>query len=544
MKNNGIEKDQRVLEETFGNQYWRMTNLYKIADKEMRTITFRHNRAQKDFESKRTGRDIILKARQLGFSTYCLIYYLDQVIWTENCWVAVIAHERDALEKLFAKILFAWDRLDPDLKVLLPACSYETKNELSFRETNSKIYVDLEVRGGTNRFVHFSEYARIDEKKILATLPTVPTNGEIVIETTPNGIGNRFHNEYIAATRGRNQFKAHFYPWWWDDHDYRLQIKTVTQNNLTEEERNLIANHSLTFEQIEWRRTTIEANQQTDGSNLFSQEFAEDDISCFLTSGSSAFDITTLEAIRGWLAKNSPAYLQGLLAEKKGRVQFVEDRIGILKVFEAPQAGMEYVVGADSSEGGAKGDWSCAQVLRRDNLKQVAVYRQKVDTAVFAHDLATLGKFYKMAHICPERNASGVAVLNELVNIYPNNNIYREKDIVAVMQKVGRKYGYHTNRQTKRALIAGIQNYLRDDIGDIVDIETVEEMMSYQKDGSGFNAQPGKHDDRIIAFGLALEMNETLPVFKPRMKMVLGTWERLLDRAHKHPAQTTSWMSY
>lgn len=537
------QKEQETLDATIGNSKWRLEHLYKIADKHGKTVIFKPNRAQRDFSMRRTGRDIILKARQLGFSTYCLITYLDRVLWTENCWIAIIAHEKDALEKLFAKILFAWDNLDPDLKAVLPEPSYETRFELAFRATNSKIYVDLDVRGGTNQVVHFSEYARILEDRILATLPTVPESGEIVIETTPNGMGNRFYNEYLEACRGKNEYKAHFYPWWWDD-EYRRSVKEVTDKNLTVDEKGLIEAHGLDHEQIEWRRITIAKNRRADGTDLFPQEYPEDDITCFITSGNAAFDTKILERIRTNLIKYPPVALRGYLVEQRGRIRFVESAGGPLLVYEAPQLDMEYVMGADSAEGGPKGDNSAAQILRRDNLMQVAVYKNKIDTGAFAEELAILGKYYKLAHICPERNTSGVAVINRLLEVYSNNHVYREIDLVAVFQKPGRKYGYHTNRRTKGALIGGEQNFLVDSDGQFLDLDTIEEMMQYQRDGSGFNAARGKHDDLIISHSLALEMHRTLPPFKPRLRRALGTWEKLLGDAKRRAPQVSHWMSY
>lgn len=278
---------------------------------------------QKDLEAGLTGRDIILKSRQLGATTYFCLRDLDAVAWNSNTWACILAHERQALDIIFSKIQIAWDNIDPLVKEqFLSQPKTDNKNELYWRDRNSKIYVALEVQGGTNHIVHFSEYAQIDEKRIATTIPTVPTDGVIVIESTPRGMGNRFYREWLDASRNENQYAPHFYPWWWDADEYRLPIKTVTTGNLTTEERNLIDLHGLDLEQVEWRRDQWKKQQQSDGSNLFLQEYPEDDISCFLSSGDAAFDNTALERIRHLLVKTPPPFLKGYLVEKSEENRF------------------------------------------------------------------------------------------------------------------------------------------------------------------------------------------------------------------------------
>ena len=88
----------RTLEEfrqNIGNQYWRLNNLYKILDADGNKITLRMNGAQKDFYSNLWYYNVILKARQLGFTTFIMIYFLDSCLFNSNHGAGVIAHTRE-----------------------------------------------------------------------------------------------------------------------------------------------------------------------------------------------------------------------------------------------------------------------------------------------------------------------------------------------------------------------------------------------------------------------------------------------------------------
>ena len=106
--------DKRLLDKE-----WRMSHLYKIRDKNQKLITFKHNRAQADFESKKHTRNLILKSRQLGFTTLEAIDTLDDTLFTPNQECLFIAHNLDDAKSIFRKkIRFAWENLPEELRTL------------------------------------------------------------------------------------------------------------------------------------------------------------------------------------------------------------------------------------------------------------------------------------------------------------------------------------------------------------------------------------------------------------------------------------------
>lgn len=332
------------LADSFADPYWRLTNLYKVSNKESQSVLYTPNFVQQNLFEHESPAMVVLKARQQGVSTWGELIGFDEVLWHENFWCAIIAHERSTLDILFTKIQFAWDNLDPDLKAYVGDPKSDNKYELYWRNRNSRIYVSLEVLGGTNQRVHFSEYALIDNQRIANTLPTVPPTGRIVKESTPFGTNNKFYRDYVAAKANESSETAHFFAWWLSP-EYRTVNRGVTEDNLTSAEKSLIDNNSLNFEQIQWRRDQWKELKQPDGSNLFQQTYIEDDISCFMASGDSVFDAESVKSRLSYVKNSKKVFVSGHLFEKNERIRFAEDDEGPLRIYEAPKREGEYSVG-------------------------------------------------------------------------------------------------------------------------------------------------------------------------------------------------------
>lgn len=532
---------------------WRLNNLYKISDKDGNEVVYTENKVQSDLSKRAANRVLVLKSRQQGVSTKYEIEGLDSVLWNNNYWVCVIAHHQKTLDILFSKIQFAWDKLDPELKQICGEPKSDNRHELYWRERNSRIYVALEVLGGTNQIVHFSEYALIDEKRISNTLPTVPPNGRVIKESTPFGTGNKFYRDYVAAKAGDTDEQAFFYEWWWSD-EYRLPVRTVKEENLSLIERSLIDTHKLDFEQIEWRRREWKNQVQPDGSNLFPQVYPEDDISCFMASTDSVFDTDTVHSRLNYVRRNKKSFLVGVVIEKNGRVKFVEDERGPWKIYEAPKRELSYSVGADVSMGGPKSDDQVLKVLKRGGFRDmVATYCNRTEIGIFAQEAASGCKFYNMANICPERNSIGEAFIEHLLMKYPNHLIYRQENRAQTGSKSRvQRYGYNTTRGRnigKQRLVTLIQDWLRDD-GLDWDEATLEQMLAYQRldlispsEGYKMGASAGNKDDRVIALGLALEMDSVLPVAKPKLELLKNMWDIEFNKKRSNmQQQPTTWM--
>lgn len=212
---------------------WRLCNLYYIVDESGKVMLFAPNPEQVDLLENRHDNNLVLKARQLGFTTLIDILALDQVFFTPNYAAAIIAQGLMEAGKIFRnKVKFAYEHLPDEIKALNPPIS-ETKSELVF-SNGSSIYVGTSARSGTLQFLHISEYGKIcrrfpDKAQEIKTgsIPAVHAGGLIFIESTAEGTGGHFYDMVTEAQKrgikepNAGEFKLHFYPWW-SKQSYRM----------------------------------------------------------------------------------------------------------------------------------------------------------------------------------------------------------------------------------------------------------------------------------------------------------------------------------
>jgi hypothetical protein len=223
---------------------WRVceSGMYKIMIKDVEgtpdgVAEFRPNRTQRRFIKRMWYRNIILKARQLGFTTLICILFLDYALFNRNVRCGIVAQDDPSATAFFRdKVKFAYENLDPELKAMFPIRSSNT-NELLFAHGTSDQPQDSGIRVATSfasATLHrllISEYAKICAKFpekaneiVLGTIPTVPDNGIIIIESTGEGAEGDYYDRVKLAEaldqEGRaltqEDFKFHFYPWWSD----------------------------------------------------------------------------------------------------------------------------------------------------------------------------------------------------------------------------------------------------------------------------------------------------------------------------------------
>ena len=294
-------EERHLFLRTVGNKRWRMEYFYKIKDKLRQTVNLIFNPIQDLYWKTRTKRDFILKARKIGFSTQCLIDDLDDTIANENFTSFIMAHRKEDVQKLFQIIHFAYDRMPNEWK---PVADYYNKNELFFKDRNSRIYVGMEARSDVVNKLHVSEIAFIEdvEKKLAASFEAVPEDGSIVLETTPNGIGGYAYELYQEAAGykdpeegDRSEFRACFYPWF-KHPEYSVPLtqeenKQVYEGKYLNQEEEVFKNdNNLTYSQMKWRKLK-KARLHDD----FDEQYPEDDISCFIGSGANYFDQKALK---------------------------------------------------------------------------------------------------------------------------------------------------------------------------------------------------------------------------------------------------------
>jgi len=259
----------------------------RVLNKKKEHVTFKHNRAQRHYLENRTKRDIILKARQMGFSTM-LQGELFRKATTSTCTTLTLTHvdtTTQALRRMSDR--FYQNFPEPFPK---PLRTYANAGVTMYTETESECMIATAGsrgvgRGVTGSDMHLSEVAFWPDAEtvMVGLLQSVPENGSIVVESTPNGQTGWFYDRCMEALQGEGTWALHFYAWWWDD-GYQLPLADGETLTYSAEERRLVDREGLTPEQIKWRR-----GKQHELKDKFQQEYAEDPISCFLVSGNSYF---------------------------------------------------------------------------------------------------------------------------------------------------------------------------------------------------------------------------------------------------------------
>ena len=257
----------------------------KILDKRKELVSLRWNRAQADFHTKRTGRDLILKARQLGFSTYIQAEMFRRTVTATRSTIT-LAHD-DTTTGLMRRMS---DRYHEHCKFndIQPARKYANAGLTTYPELNSEAIIAKAGsqnvgRGATLTDFHGSEVAFWPDAEKIISGAMQGGSPDVVLESTPNGAQGYF---YEHCMDGAGIWTLHFYPWWWDA-SYLLDMDNI-QITYTDEEAALVSKYNLVAGQIGWRR-----EKQKELGRLFIQEYPEDPISCFLTSGNSYFgDLT------------------------------------------------------------------------------------------------------------------------------------------------------------------------------------------------------------------------------------------------------------
>lgn len=234
------QEDLDRLAEKLKDRVWRLNNLYYILGKDGNTVRFRMNRAQRRLLKRMHHRNVILKARQLGFSTFIQIYMLDRCLFNSNQHAGVIAQDLEKAEDIFTnKLKFAFERLPEALQEAL-APSQDRAKQLRF-SNGSTISVGTSMRSGTLQMLHVSEMGKIAAKHpekareiVTGSFEAVPQGGLIWVESTAEGREGRFFDLVKEARdtqdSGRQltkmDWRFHFFPWW-EEPGYRLDATGV-----------------------------------------------------------------------------------------------------------------------------------------------------------------------------------------------------------------------------------------------------------------------------------------------------------------------------
>ena len=551
----------------------------KIRTKSGAVIPFRLNAAQEKLyavarrqqEAGKPVRIIILKARQLGFSTLTEGLIFHACATRRNTNALIVTHREDATANLFRMSKLFYDELPGPIRPMLKASNAQ---ELIFENPTRSAKEKAERPGLRSRLrcataggkgigrsdtlqcVHLSEYAFWPEgpdgkaATLTGILQAVPamSGTMVVIESTANGYED-FKERWDAAVAGENDFEAVFFAWY-ENPEYTMEPAPGTAWD--PEEREIMERYSLTEGQMTWRRWCI-ANNCGGDLDMFRQEYPANPDEAFLHSGTGVFDneqvilqreMATEAIMRGdfvWEEESAtdagekkdlstPA--QGASGRDDRVPRFAQSETGAVRIWKAPEEGHPYVLGGDTAGEGS--DWFTAVVIDNSTGEQVASLRRQYSEPEYVRQVYALGMWYNAALVGLETNFSTYPVMKLQELGYPNQYAREREDTYT--RQVKKSYGFRTDRQTRPRAIANLVEVFSNHPRWFRDAELLGEMLTfcYNEDHRP-EALAGKHDDLVMAAAITYairhqqRMTVTEQAEPPKEKLITR-----LERQQRH----------
>jgi hypothetical protein len=492
-------------------------------------VRFKLNYAQikvflKCEELRKSGKPIdiiICKARQWGGSTFSIFYQMWLALKWKESHSFVVAAQNKTVAKSIVRMLTqavksypAWDLGLPEDESLQLAnvddTCYEFRDSHKQRVRDHDIYVGTikepdGIRGFATSGAHYSEVGVWDDtperrpgdliRSIAGGIPVMPYTMQ-VMESTPKGAGNFFHETWRNAKEGTSNFNALFIPWFYIPHDtlpidnYEEFVKWLIDGKDDDNPQGKWKDSGkhywwlwtlgATLEGINWYRyKRLSYNDYA----LMASEAPSDDIEAFQFSGTKVFDFREVDAMR---ATCKDPIAEGTLVSDAGKgkevlknIRFIKKRQGELKIWEFPDNGAamshRYLTVVDVGGRSKKADWSVIRVFDRVMMtlggkpELVAQMRYHTDHDLLAYDAMRLAEYYNHSLLVfesntletkdKERDTDGNMIeyiLDTIAGIY--NNLYARQQTAEQIEKgEPKKWGFHNNTGTKPGLIANLQ---------------------------------------------------------------------------------------
>lgn len=449
------------------------SNYWYIRHPERGRILFEVRSAQRETAEAWIShrKTIVLKARQIGFSTLAAAFAFWEVFfWQDRPEVMLSRTEREAA-KLLQKSKYGYKMLPEWMRQRGPALISDNQLKMVF---NNESYIESlpsgndPARGEAVFRVFVDEMAFLpnSEDAYAAIEPIIDVGGRAVFLSTANGEGNIFHQLWVGSQTGTNSFKGIFFPWSAGDRDddwYEVKKRELP----------------------DWQ---------------LAQEYPSDPDEAFIRSGRPVFDLDVLRA----LPIEQPR--KGYLHELQGRnvYEFREDG-GALSIWELPQPNHVYCVGADVAEGFDYGDYSSAHIIDASTEKVVAHWHGHIDPDLFGSSvLAAIGWFYNTALIGVENNNHGLTTLKSLQRV-GYKNIYRQRRLGQRTPQATEVLGWRTTSASKPLAIDELAKSLRDMDLSLTCERTIAELRTFVREGNG-KMHGSPHDDRTMSLAIANQM--------------------------------------
>jgi Terminase RNaseH-like domain len=463
----------------------------QVRDREGMERALVANPAQQAFERNRGQHNIVLKARQMGITSWVAGRFFLKTVMARGVLTVQVAQTREAAEGIFRIVQRFWECLPEGLRAGELRRSISNSGRMCFPGLDSEFRVlsasdENAGRGLTIQNLHCSEVSRWpgEAGTTLAGLrAALAPGGEMVLESTPNGAYGCFYEEWMrageagAGSGAGSGVVRHFFPWWMEP----SYVSAGVAKELTPEEASLVAAHGLTAEQIGFRRV-LEASYR----GLRSQEFAEDAETCFRATGECCFDLEAIEA-----------RLAGLGSPAETR------RGGALQIWLPRVPGKEYLVAVDTAGGGVDGDFAAVQVIERTTGLQCAELQQRLGTRDLARAAAELAGEYGGAVIAVERNNHGAGVLAYLDAVERYTRLYAQDGAL----------GWLTTAASKPGMVSRMGALLAEAPWMFLSRRLLGECRTFVAFAGGrTGAANGAHDDCFMAMALAQAVRAELGV--------------------------------
>jgi len=304
MANPALSED---VVEQFSDRKWRLNNLYHIENKHGAVVRFRLNPAQEKLLDELHYLNIVLKARQMGFSTFILILALDCCVFNDHFAAGLVADTLDNAKGLLKRIKFAYDRMPKEIRAVVPVKT-DNKEEIEFAN-GSLVAAGVSLRSGTYNFIHVSEYGKIcakypDKAKEIKSgaLNTLAQGQLCFIESTAEGRGGDFYEKTEQSRRisdagkapGDMEYKFHFFPWF-EDASYCLHDEIAIPATMQTYFASLQDEHGIELNQSQ--KNWYAAKHAEQGDDMW-KEFPSTPDEAFMSAKDGAYFAKAIRSLR------------------------------------------------------------------------------------------------------------------------------------------------------------------------------------------------------------------------------------------------------
>lgn len=518
-------KHSKAIQKVLGDFRLFAKNFIKIIDNNGDSVPFILNAEQEQFTNEMTKYNIILKGRQIGFTTWSLAYMLYSAMTKSDTSYIIMTHHNKVTQSLLRKLKKMYNSLPHDkYPNLFPTLEISNRDEM-YMSNGSRIVVGTaggedSISGNTFELIHLSEMAKYPneaQEEIIATsIPALAKNpnSKIIIESTAMGY-NTYQEMFIKAYRGKESvWKAHFYSWlakayssqfkhsfdeaeeWFKVHNKGARMAS---KDLEHDEIELKEKHGASFRQLMFRRYYIETNS----IDKFHREFPTTPDEAFAESNMSVFDTKIIiERIQNVIP---PLKNNEVMGDIPDTLKPYLNKS--LFLYHLPKKGIKHYGGVDVASGtGGDNDNSTISIYNAEGQQMASFYANDVPVYEFAKIVNSLGRFFNYAYICVERNSYGLPLLEKLRKEYGYMNLLKQK----IFDQKGKKklqLGFMTTTTSKPILINDFKENFELGMINIECVQTLEEMKIFQeiKGKMGNKKGANLHDDLVIANAMACQ---------------------------------------